>query len=70
MNNNPFSWHETYTSSERKQMIEEEINHLRMIKEAGISKESWLTGIIKAWSNLLAARHKSKSTTVSNTRGE
>lgn len=55
MNNNPNQWYENYKSSYNKQMLEQEAKNIRMLKEAGISTESWLVNIFKSLVKLFAA---------------
>lgn len=55
MNNNLYHWHDNWMAELEMRQVREEMEHVRMLKEAGITGNGWLDRAWKALSSLVSA---------------
>ena len=58
MNNNLYHWHDERLVELKRNEINREIEHLRLLREAGLSEPGWLARAGKAIRNWLVMRTK------------
>ncbi len=55
MNNNLYNWHDNYMVELEMRELRRDLEHARMLKEAGISGELWAVRAVKSLGRMLSA---------------
>jgi hypothetical protein len=58
MNNNLYNWHDEQMVRHEMREVDRAVEQARLLREAGLSGESWLARAANALRNLLKARRK------------
>jgi hypothetical protein len=58
MNNNLYHWHDDFMAELEMREVRRQMEHVRMLKEAGIPGDGWLVRAVKALGNLFAVAWK------------